>query len=194
MKIGPELVKSVGDVKIVHDKDYDSKAIRKGTCRSGSFSRIPQRTAELSRCRSTRVTIGIVTMWRISSSESNACGASPRIMTSSPKCFWTPSFCPPPLSGSTHFEVSNTPWLKLAACKTGGCLCLSGSRPSVTGVPDRPHRSRSFHLLGITPLTQQSHGYNDLNTKDASIACSFSHGLPRDSHPGGRFADAVLLP
>lgn len=37
MKIGPELVKSVGDVKIVDDKDYDSKAIRKGTCRSGSF-------------------------------------------------------------------------------------------------------------------------------------------------------------
>lgn len=43
MEIGPELVKGVGEVRIVGDKDCDSKAIRQASCRSGSFSCIPQR-------------------------------------------------------------------------------------------------------------------------------------------------------
>jgi hypothetical protein len=43
MKIGPELVRGVGGVRIVGDKGYDSKAIREAASCAGSFSCIPQR-------------------------------------------------------------------------------------------------------------------------------------------------------
>ena len=43
MKIRPELVKSLGGVRIVCDEGYDSKAIRQAAYRSGGFSCISQR-------------------------------------------------------------------------------------------------------------------------------------------------------
>jgi hypothetical protein len=64
----------------------------------------------------------------------------------------------------------------------------------ISRLPDWCYRSRSFQWLGINPLTQHSNGHNDLDTNDASGTCSFSHGVPRDSHPGGCFADESLLP
>jgi transposase len=43
-KIGPDLVAGLRGVRIVGDKGYDSQAIRRAACESGSFSCIPRRS------------------------------------------------------------------------------------------------------------------------------------------------------
>jgi hypothetical protein len=51
-----------------------------------------------------------------------------------------------------------------ASRKSGGWLCWSNSRPSVTRLPDRCLRSRSFRFLGNKSLTEFSHERSEFTT------------------------------